>query len=222
MIRAVVKVGGSLSRGDQLPLLCRQLGETGQRHPLLVIPGGGPFADTVRGLDQRFGLEDSAAHWMAIQAMDQYGWLLTDLVPGSKAVNDLAAARALAGAGRIPVLLPYALLRAADPVPHNWDVTSDSIAAWIASVAGAPLLILLKDVDGLAAESTGAGATPCLQKSISQKELACCEGVDRFLPELLPRLGLEMWVINGERPKRLAELLSTGTTMGTRWQPPDP
>lgn len=217
MIQAVVKVGGSLSRGEHLPLLCRRLAEIGQHHPLLLVPGGGPFADTVRALDRRFGLEDSAAHWMAIQAMDQYGWLLADLVPGSKAVTDLAAARALAGAGRVAVLLPYALLRAADPLPHSWDVTSDSIAAWIASMAGAPLLVLLKDVDGLVAESRDRP-----QGSMSQEELARCEGVDRTLSDLLPRLGLEMWVINGERPKRLAELLSTGATVGTRWLPPDP
>ena len=216
MIRAVVKVGGSLSRGENLSRICGQLAEVGKRYPLLVVPGGGPFADTVRALDRRYGLQDSAAHWMAIQAMDQYGRLLAGLIPGSAAVDDLAAAPSLADAGRVPVILPYMLLRAADPLPHSWDVTSDSIAAWVAGKAGVSLLALLKDVDGLF------GELGTLQETMTREQLARCGGVDRYLHELLPRLGLEMWAINGQRSERLIELLSDGTTTGTRWLPPGP
>ena len=50
MIEVVLKVGGSLSRGDSLPTLCRRLAKLGRWHRLLVVPGGGPFADTVRRL----------------------------------------------------------------------------------------------------------------------------------------------------------------------------
>jgi acetylglutamate kinase len=39
-------------------------------------------------------------------------------------------------------------MRAADPLPHSWDITSDSIAAFIAGALGAGELILLKPVDG--------------------------------------------------------------------------
>jgi aspartokinase-like uncharacterized kinase len=45
---------------------------------------------------------------------------------------------------RIPVLAPYAWLRRADPLPHSWEVTSDSIAAWIARAIGASRLVLVK------------------------------------------------------------------------------
>jgi aspartokinase-like uncharacterized kinase len=159
---------------------------------------------------------------MAIQAMDQYGRLLADLVPDGEMVTELAAARALADAGRVPILQPYRLLRSLDPLPHSWDITSDSIAAWVAVKAKAPLLVLLKDVDGLC-EHTGATIKDCQPKRVvSREELACCGGVDSYLCRVLPRKGLEMWVINGGRPERLVELLSTGTTTGTRWQPPDP
>jgi aspartokinase-like uncharacterized kinase len=220
MIKAVVKVGGSLSRGAHLPVICEQLGAVGLHSPLLVVPGGGPFADMVRDQARRFNLGDSTAHWMAIQAMDQYGRLLAELVPGSQAVHDLAAAGALAGSGRIPVLLPFELLYAADPLPHSWDVTSDSIAAWIAFRARVPLLILLKDVEGLYARLPEADPVPELCAEISQEQLACCDGVDSYLSQLLPRFGLELWVISGERPQRLADLLAKGRTTGTYWHPP--
>jgi len=219
MIEAVVKVGGSLSRGDRLPALCQQLGDSGRRHPLLVVPGGGPFADAVREQDRRFGLGATAAHWMAILGMDQYGWQLAELIPGSEPVWDLATARAVAAAGRLPVLLPFALLHAADPLPHTWQVTSDSIAAWVAATVGAPLLILLKDVDGLLDSSPGEGTAPRLQTSVSLARLAQSEGVDSHLAHLLRRFGLELWILNGERPARLAELQARGFTLGTHWRP---
>jgi aspartokinase-like uncharacterized kinase len=74
----VIKVGGSLSRGERLGPLCQRLAALGRQHPLLVVPGGGAFADTVREYDQRYRLSDHAAHWMAVLAMDQYGYLLCD------------------------------------------------------------------------------------------------------------------------------------------------
>jgi len=220
MIASMIKVGGSLNKGESLPQLCRQLGELGARHPLLIVPGGGPFADIVRLQDRRYGLKDSAAHWMAILAMDQYGWLLADLIPRAKAVLNLADAHEIAGSGRVPILLPSALLYGADPLPHSWDVTSDSIAAWIAGQAGAQLLVLLKDVDGLYADAPKAGAPPSLRKTITGEQLASCDGVDAYLSKLMPHLELKLWIINGERPERLAELVLKGATIGTRYQPP--
>ncbi len=141
----VVKVGGGLG-DDALPPLCTTLGELGRRHPLLVVPGGAGFADAVREADRRFGLPAAAAHRMAILGMEQFGWLLSELIPGAERRADLAPA----GAGRTTVLLPAAL--PLDALPASWDVTSDSIAAWVAHRVGAGRLVLVKEVDGLFAD----------------------------------------------------------------------
>jgi 5-(aminomethyl)-3-furanmethanol phosphate kinase len=215
VINAVIKVGGSLSRGGHLPALGKHLGELGKRHPLLVVPGGGPFADLVRDQGRRFALDDTTAHWMAILGMDQYGWLLARLIPGGEPVWSMAGARAVAQEGRVPILLPWALLYAADPLPHSWEVTSDSIAAWVAGMGGVQLLILLKDVDGLLDRPQGTGAA-LLRESASAEELGRSGVVDSYLPDLLSRYGLDLWLINGEQPERLAEVLATGATTGTR------
>ncbi len=89
----VVKVGGGLGRGagdEALRALCATLGELGERHPLLVVPGGAEFADAVREADRRFGLQAETAHRMAILGMEQFGWLLTDLIPHAVRCSDLA------------------------------------------------------------------------------------------------------------------------------------
>jgi len=35
-------------------------------------------------------------------------------------------------------------MRDVDPLPHSWDVTSDSISAWVAGQVGAARLVLVK------------------------------------------------------------------------------
>ena len=66
---------------------------SGERHPLLVVPGGAGFADAVRDADRRFGLRAATSHRMAILGMEQFGWLLSDLIPGAERCADLARRR---------------------------------------------------------------------------------------------------------------------------------
>ena len=68
----VVKVGGGLlARGECLDVILAEVSAASREVPMLIVPGGGPFADAVREVDRRVGLGDDAAHWMAVLAMDQ-------------------------------------------------------------------------------------------------------------------------------------------------------
>jgi aspartokinase-like uncharacterized kinase len=216
----VVKVGGGLAReaGDSaLRTLCRAIGDAGASHQLLVVPGGGAFADVVREHDGRFALRPATAHRMAILAMEQFGWLLSDLIPGAVPCADLAAARATAARGRTPILLPAALL-AGDPLPASWVVTSDSIAAWVAGAAHAARLVLVKPVGGLYRDWPADGE-PLVRLSVGElaelRAAGRAAGVDQHLPETLRAAGVEAWVIDGREPARLVTLLEHGSTEGT-------
>jgi aspartokinase-like uncharacterized kinase len=214
---AVLKVGGSLSREHGLEALGREISRLGARYRLLVVPGGGEFADLVRAHHRRYPLSETAAHRMAILAMDQYGYLLGALIPESILVTDLLAAKRATGEGQVPILLPAELLLRADPLPHSWQVTSDSIAAWVAGLAEAPRLILLKDVSGLYTADPRRQGEARLVEEMTVAELARRQGgVDTHLARLLARGGLEVWVVDGRYPGRLAELLEKGRTLGTR------
>ena len=216
MIKIVLKIGGSLGRSNRLADLMPRLSELAPMHGILVVPGGGVFADAIRNYDQQFGLDKHASHWMAILAMDQYGHLISSLMRNGEPVQGLADARKVLAQGRVPVLLPYHLLYQSDAIPNSWDVTSDSIAAWVADLTGAQQLILLKSVDGLFTGDPGNGADVELLQTINLKQLAGCKGVDRYLVSILSKNDLEMWVINGNHPKRLSQLLEMGSTRGTR------
>ena len=145
VVEAVVKIGGSLlSLSDALPPTLAALERIAATRAILIVPGGGPFADVVRAASTNHDLSDDDAHWMAILGMEQFALMLATRIRNAELVSRRGEiARALAR-GKIPVLAPYRWLREADPLPHSWDVTSDSIAAWVATQVHAPRLILIK------------------------------------------------------------------------------
>ena len=205
----VVKVGGSLLAGGSLPALLSTLGELARTYRLVVVPGGGPFAEAVRGACSVQDPGASAAHWMAILAMDQHAHLLAGLQPAARLVtgpDEVATAQA---EGFLPVLSPFRWLRAVDPLPHGWHVTSDSIAAWAAARLSARRLLLLKSLEGVLGTSGDVVAETPIRSA------ARAGIVDEYL-ERAVEPGLECWVLSGREPQRLAELLRDGRTRGTR------
>ena len=189
----VVKMGGSLlSHVSRIvPVLCAS------PNPLLVIPGGGGFADIVRQSE----VNNDAAHWMAVAAMDQYGWVL--------ASHGMATTRRLMIPTKTCVLLPYCVMRRLDPLPHTWDVTSDTIAAWIAGILGAELLVL-KSVDGITENGI-------LQTGITEPVES--DVVDPgFIPYVIDNR-IRVTILNGTRPELIKKYLRgvqvQGTTIGT-------
>lgn len=213
----VLKVGGSLvGRPTALRRLMESLGRVARRRHLVVVPGGGRFADEVRRADRRFELGDSAAHWMAILAMDQYAYVLARLAPGAVVVRGPRDLRP----GRLDVLAPSAWLLRADPLPHSWAVTSDSIAAWVAAALQVRRLVLVKHVDGFLAPDRGPRSLPGPTRRLVFDAFAGV--VD---PYFARALGPETacWLVRGHLPHRVVRLLErargTGSEVApaTRW-----
>jgi 5-(aminomethyl)-3-furanmethanol phosphate kinase len=145
MSLTVVKVGGGLSAiPGALDRVCLELARVLRAHPLLIVPGGGPFADAVRQFQSRTELTADAAHWMAILAMDQYAHVLADRIDSAVLVEEPGQVREILSQAKLPVMCPYRWMRSADVLPHGWQVTSDSIAAFIAGALGAERLALIK------------------------------------------------------------------------------
>jgi aspartokinase-like uncharacterized kinase len=206
---AVVKVGGSLLEGGSLLSLLTTLGELARTHRLVVVPGGGPFADAVRRACSLHDPGASAAHWMAILAMDQHAHFLAGLLPTARLTTSPDEIATVQAEGLLAVLAPFRWLRAVDPLPHGWHVTSDSIAAWVAARLSARRLVLLKSLPGVPAPSGGVlGEVPL-------RSPAAAGIVDEYF-ERAVEPGLECWVLSGREPERLSELLMEGRTRGTR------
>jgi 5-(aminomethyl)-3-furanmethanol phosphate kinase len=206
---AVLKVGGSLwRRPSRIRRLMATLVTLAPPRTLVVVPGGGTFADHVRRADRRFALDPSSSHWMAILAMDQSAYLLRHLAPRARLIRNPEEIEI----GQLNVLAPSAWLLRADPLPHSWRVTSDSIAAWVARALRARLLILLKSVDGVpVAARVNRGPARIRARATGLR----LEGVvdEHFTRAVSAHLSC--WIVNGARPERIAALLTTGRTYGT-------
>lgn len=119
---------------------------------------------------------------MAILAMDQYGHVLADRIKGARLVDEAGAAIKASGSGSVAVLAPFRWMRSADVLPHTWEVTSDSIAAFVAGALGATRLILIK--------MTSQG-----------------QPVDGYFQRALP-VGLPYLILGWERVEELSDRLS--------------
>jgi 5-(aminomethyl)-3-furanmethanol phosphate kinase len=142
---SIVKLGGSHAFSEHLPGVVAAIAAS--HCPLVVVPGGGPFADRVRELQPRMGLSDETAHRLALLAMCQYGEVLASLHSKIRPVNGIAHLREALNTGIIPVWMPWPLSDGVEALPPNWDITSDSLAAWLATRLHADRLLLIKSVD---------------------------------------------------------------------------
>lgn len=185
-----MKIGGSLI--NEVPEITRAL--IALPCPTIIIPGGGPFANLVRSLHA----PDNESHWMAVLGMEQYGWYI--------ASHGISTCTKLIIPERPTVLLPYALMQKEDPLPHHWDITSDTIGAWAAHHLGLDLVIL-KSVDGIMDGDTH------LEQITAP--LRCDEVDPGFIRFVLDR-GVRTLLINGRNIERVHALLRGEHVKGTR------
>lgn len=193
--RLLIKFGGSLCDPQVLSPLVKVIRTLAAAARVVIIPGGGPFSKAVRALDREQNLGATTSHWMAIAAMDQYGRYLEREGFGISTDDPTL----LEANGSPTIFLPYQFLRANDSLPHSWSVTSDSIAAHLASVLRIDRLVLLKAVD--------APASPCpVGKAIDAGV------VDPAFNTYLAG-STECWMLNGKYPKGLLEIEKSGVRL---------
>lgn len=136
----VVKLGGSLWAAEALLAWLEVLAEGA----VIVVPGGGLFADAVREAQKRWGFDDPLAHRLAISAMHQYGLMLQGLCPGFQTATRPSSLKDAIKNGQSILWLPDAESLTDHRIRASWEVTSDSLAAWLAENLGAEHLLLVK------------------------------------------------------------------------------
>ncbi len=216
---AVVKIGGSVIRSPEAlkGVLARIISLSRKGYGVTVIPGGGEAAELVRKKQETLSLSDTAAHWMAVRAMDINGVLISDLNSGFTIAEDISSCRAALEEKKVPVFLSSSFLRQEGKLPESWDVTSDSISLFIASKLGVSRLVLVKDVEGV---YPGDGApeiietlTPEDLREIRRKTSSGC--VDRYFPSLASETGISTCIVSGYHPGRVEDAVTGRDFEGT-------
>jgi 5-(aminomethyl)-3-furanmethanol phosphate kinase len=141
----VVKLGGSLAFSENLQKWIAACAACAGR--IVIVPGGGPFADAVRSAQSRMAFDDRTAHEMAVLAMEQYGRAFASRNPLLSLADTPDAIRYYLASERVPVWMPGRMVFDAPDIAPSWDITSDSLAAWLSGRIGAGRLFLVKSVE---------------------------------------------------------------------------
>lgn len=189
----VVKLGGSLACD---PLLKHWLAAiAGSKRDVVVVPGGGPFADQIRIAQKRWCFDEGTAHRMAILAMEQLGHMLAAMEPRLARVSSESEIAQALTAKTPAVWLPAAMTLSEPSLCPSWDVTSDSIAAWLATRLGVRRLILIK--------SLPPGEVPATLAGLQSRGV-----VDWAFSEYVASLNAPVSVLSREELDRLWDLLA--------------
>ena len=139
----VVKIGGSLLGSPELERWLEMVAKYGDGK-IVIVPGGGIFANAVREAQKISKISDACAHKLAVLAMDQFGLMLANMNPKLATARTECEIDERTWQHRGIVWLPSHMVLADDTIPQSWDVTSDSIAAWLAQKLDAKHLVLIK------------------------------------------------------------------------------
>ena len=201
----ILKIGGSLAEGDHLRAWLKLAADHADRS-IVIVPGGGPFAGQVRAAQHKLGFSDLIAHRMALLAMEQYAIAMSGLEPRlCLASSPLTLERALLRRDTA-VWLPSAMARGRPDLPETWDVTSDSLACWLASELCGRRVVLIKSS---APPANASNATA----------LAHAGYVDAAFPEFVRRFPGEVALISAAHHSEAAAALAAGQDFGTAIRP---
>ncbi|MDY3096439.1 delta 1-pyrroline-5-carboxylate synthetase [Methanobrevibacter sp.] len=201
-MKQVVKIGGSLFPNYAIDL-AKKLKNTNS----LIVLGGGEFANLIRKYDSEINFSQETNHWTAIDCMDIIAKLVNDKVESTKLAYSIDEAIAISNEGFTPIFVVSKFLREDDPFECSWDVTSDSIAAYISHRLNANLLIVT-NVNGIYTQEPKEPGSTFISKIDAKTMLNFPESsIDVMLPTLLLKFGTNCYVVNGKYPERVLSLI---------------
>jgi len=172
----VIKLGGSLLDSSDTPQRIERWLSQQMPAKNCWIVGGGGLVDHIRRCNKMFSMNEIDSHWICVDLMSINARLVQQWFPNWPIVR---STNQMAGLIQ-PVNLIFDTadwLRDEDNLPTDWSITSDSIAAHVATILHADELVLLKscpisnsaDLESLAEQGIVDTAFPSLAKSISSK-----------------------------------------------------
>lgn len=195
----VIKLGGSLIGSPYLGAWLAAIAEVSQFKRVVIVPGGGVFADVVRTAQNTLKIDDVVAHEMALQGMRQFGLALMALgrpwcSPTLMCVPDIKASAVTHGACIWDPCDPH-LARAS--LPRDWRVTSDSLSLWLCGELCNTALLLVKSTTPQFSTADISG-------------LAAVKFVDDYFPVLRASVGVPGWWVERSHSQALSALVAGG------------
>ncbi len=187
----VIKLGGSLLLSGSLKKWLSIITELGAGK-LVIVPGGGLFAEHVRNVQKEWKFDDKTAHQMALLAMEQYAHLLKSHAPVLDFSDSIEGIEKAVNLNQIPVWLPFKMITHCQELSSNWNLTSDSLALWLANQLNAEHTLLVKSLSA---------------SDMNSRQLSELGMVDEDFPEFVNKLESDLWWLDQNGMNDLKKLL---------------
>ena len=178
----IVKLGGSLSQSDNLVKCLNRVEQNYPDRAVVIVPGGGAFADQVRLAQHHWQFDDKTAHRMAILAMQQMALLFNGIKSNFTIANSLLDIQKQLHKQKIVIWSPNIVELDKAAIQASWDITSDSLAAWLAKALSATELILVKSAN--------------IDANLSLEQLAKQNVIDKGFCDLVIQATFKILVVN--------------------------
>ena len=119
----VVKIGGSLQTSHHLADWLKLLVTYGGGR-IIIVPGGGLYAEQVRLMQSVLKFNDLVAHELALLSMEQYAHLMCRIEPELKVASSKDELIASLENNSVPIWLPYSMVSKQRDIPASWAVVS--------------------------------------------------------------------------------------------------
>ncbi|MCX7083954.1 MAG: uridylate kinase [Methylococcales bacterium] len=178
----VIKLGGSLTQANTLLKCLDKIDTNYTSQKIVIVPGGGAFADQVRTAQSHWLFDDSTAHKMAILAMQQMAILIQGLKSHWSLAESTTSITEQFKTHNVLIWSPSIHELETNDIPESWDITSDSLAAWLANKLSAKQLTLVKSAS--------------IDQNLSLQELSLVGVIDKSFCEFVAESEFKIDVVN--------------------------
>ncbi len=209
----LIKIGGSLLYNSKTLLKKLKDFAINYNKKIVIVPGGGIFADVVREVDKNLRLSPSLSHKLAIKSMDFVGEIYSEL-GNIKSYSTLFDLKREIPNEKIGIILPSKILLSIDLAEHSWNITSDSLSLYIGKLLNVKDIIIATNVDGIYKNNN-------LLKEVNASEIDEWTSVDIAFPKLLKKFKMNAYIVNGKYPERVIDIINNKNTICTKvigWQ----
>lgn len=190
----VIKLGGSLMKMGLLKFWLEQI-SLHAKGQSVILPGGGLFADFIRESQATWNFDDKTAHLMALSSMDQYAYYCHSLQPDFELARSVEEITLYLKKGITPICMASCLFKSTDKLSPSWDITSDSISAYLANVLESDALILVKKLP----DTSTYDDIECLaDKGI----------VDKAFPSFVKKISCPLYFLEATQPEALKTIFA--------------
>ena len=137
----IIKIGGSWLKNPKLPLLINFL-QKFAKEKIVLVAGGGVFAETVRSVYTSNKMTEETGHILAMKATEIFAYYLKSINPKisitNKNTNFIKK--------NLNLWIPTEKLSFEKKFKKNWESTSDSIATWLYSNTKSKGVVFVKSL----------------------------------------------------------------------------